>query len=582
MGDSLPERGTRNQEQRTKNDFFMTDLIIHQPIDGIRMWNNARTYFDQKELEELAASLLETKGAQQYPVGFLTDGTGSEVALLMGERRWRAYRILRDKGHADYAALPVRIVAQPSEKDAYKWSLIENLQRVNLRPSETAEWVARMLDLEDEETGRKVWTMESLGEDLGKDKGYIDELMQMRRAPLTVREAVDAGACAVRIGRMIGSLPQEMREGAAAEIVFGPMGCMTVAAAQDWISTHYRRDLRRADFATDQVGLDGKPACVRCEWWGGNRADVGGKNAVHSCLNPACFAAKQRAAVAASVEEEQVIEPEAAEGMWEVHTGRLAPSSGYVDLEEKPSPLMLADGGRGGAVVPSWGEILEGSGVAPMVTWDPRGARRSLVETGEALRAAGQSKWGALFRDGVVNEYLSPEERAAERKARAAGDAEHRAAVSEGLCELARGLRVGTQELDEVIAAAARVALEDLCKGEDLALVAEVLGVKMGEGRTLEHLENAVGAMRGAELGAAMVTVLLARRVRYEGFAPLIQEDGAPLAELCRMAGFDAGAWHRQARRRRNAAERAGRDKAMEDAKGKAQRAIGNRATKRE
>jgi ParB-like chromosome segregation protein Spo0J len=64
------------------------------------MWRNARKTFDQEKLEELATSLLDSGEAHHAPVGFLvTDEPGTEIALVMGERRWRAYRLLRDRGH---------------------------------------------------------------------------------------------------------------------------------------------------------------------------------------------------------------------------------------------------------------------------------------------------------------------------------------------------------------------------------------------------------------------------------------------------------------------------------------------------
>jgi len=110
-----------------------------------------------------------------------------------------------------------------------------------------------------------------------------------------------------------------------------------------------------------------------------------------------------------------------------------------------------------------------------------------------------------------------------------------------------------------VVEASARVALEAMCKGEDLAMLAEVLGAEGSDARTAEMLSVALSGMDGPDLGAALAMVLLVRRVRYEGFACLVQEEGAPMSELCRMGGFDAAAWSRAVKRRKGAAERGAR-----------------------
>jgi hypothetical protein len=286
---------------------------------------------------------------------------------------------------------------------------------------------------------------------------------------------------------------------------------------------------------------------------------VGGKNAVHVCLNPACFSRKQRAASVAAMEgPARILADEEAREIFESHSGRVAAESGFVDLAESPSPLMLADGSRSGVVIPKWGELLRDAGVEVCVAWDGNGARRTMVESAVAIRAAVSSRWGTLFREGVANEFLSPTERAADRQAKAAGDREWRAAISEGLCELHRGLQAAS-DWEHVVEASARVALEAMCKGEDLAMLAEVLGVEGSDARTAEMLSVALSGLDGPQLGAALALVLLVRRVRYEGFACLVQEEGAPMSELCRMAGFDAVAWTRGVTRRKSAAERGAR-----------------------
>jgi hypothetical protein len=227
-------------------------------------------------------------------VGFLEDPEdGTTVKLFMGERRLRAHRMLRDRGHEQFAMMAVSIRPQPTEAQLHKWSLAENLQRVDLRPSETGEELSRMLGMEDEMSGQSLWTMRSLAEEIGKPVSWVSLAMMLVKAPDSVRSAVDEGDCAMEVGALVGILPAALREGAAAEMVHGPMGPMKRDQARVWVGERYRRDLRKAEFSVEESGLAGKPACVRCEWWGGGRTDVEGRNASTVCLNPACFLEKQ-------------------------------------------------------------------------------------------------------------------------------------------------------------------------------------------------------------------------------------------------------------------------------------------------
>lgn len=525
------------------------------------MWRNARKHFDQGELDELAASLLDSGEAHHAPVGFLLeDEPGCSVALFMGERRLRAYRMLRDRGYDSFARMAVRVRPRPSEAELCKWGLAENLQRVDLRPSEAGEELCRMLGMVDELSGNALWTMRSLAEEIGKPVSWVSLAMTLTKAPDSVRGAVDEGRCQMEVGALVGTLPAGLREGAALEMVHGPMGAMSREQARMWVGERYRRDLRNAEFSVEESGLAGKPACQRCEWWGGARADVEGKNKSTVCLNPSCFLEKQREAVVKRATEagaQLTLWDEVAEGrgIWEAHSGRLAPDAGYVEMSERPSPQMLDSECAAGVVMPTWETILRDSGVVRKVAFDPMGQVRELVRTGEALRAASGSSWGNLFRDGAVAGYLSPEERAAERAVRAAADREAAEVLLEGLSELRSGLLV-VSPLSLVLGQSLGYVLESLLKSEDVALLAQVLGAP---GKSVAAIEEAMVAPEGPAAEVVLVLALLVRRLRYEGFAMMLEDEDSPVAKLAKLAKFDAGHWHKRQKKRREAAGLAAR-----------------------
>lgn len=86
-----------------------------------------RRSFDQKALEQLAASIRE-HGILQPIVVVVKAGSYTIVA---GERRWRAAKL------AELDKIPA-IVRTLSDQHKLELSLIENLQRRNLNPLETA------------------------------------------------------------------------------------------------------------------------------------------------------------------------------------------------------------------------------------------------------------------------------------------------------------------------------------------------------------------------------------------------------------------------------------------------------------
>lgn len=559
-----------NEELMVMTERTTGTELRYFPLEEVRMWRNARKYFDQVELEGLAASLLDSGEAHQPPVGFLLeDEPGFSVALFMGERRLRAYKMLRDRGHDAFARIEVKVRPRPTEAELCKWGLAENLQRVDLRPSEAGEELCRMLGMVDEMSGNALWTMRSLAEEIGKPVSWVSLAMTLTKAPESVRVAVDEKRCQMEVGALVGTLPPGLREGAALEMVHGPMGAMSREQARMWVGERYRRDLRNAVFSVEESGLADKPACNRCEWWGGARADVEGKNKSTVCLNPSCFLEKQRDAVVKRAEEQGLqltLWDEVTEGpgIWEAHSGRLAPDAGYVELSERPSPQMLDSEVSTGVVMPTWETILRDSGVVAKVAFDPMGQRRELVRTGEALRAAAGSSWGSLFRDGAVAGYLSPEERAAERAVRAVGDRESAEVLLEGLAELRSGLLV-CSPLSLVLGESLRYVLTTLLKGEDVALLASVLGAP---GKSVAAIEEGM-VTNETPVEVVLMLALLVRRMRYEGFAMMLEDDESPLDAVAKLAKFDAGHWHKRQKKRREAAQLAAR----QEEEGKMQRA---------
>lgn len=125
-----------------------------------------RRIFDEDGLAELTDS-IRRRGVIQ-PLILRPTPLGDYV-IIAGERRWRASRA------AGLTQVPA-IIREPDEQEAAVIALIENIQRQDLNPVETAEGCRKLM----EEHGL---TQEQLAEELGKPRSAVANLLRMLSLP---------------------------------------------------------------------------------------------------------------------------------------------------------------------------------------------------------------------------------------------------------------------------------------------------------------------------------------------------------------------------------------------------------------
>jgi ParB family chromosome partitioning protein len=128
-----------------------------------------RTSFNADGLEELAASIRANGIIQPIIVRRM----GDSYQIVAGERRWRAARI------AELEEVPV-VVQDVADRAMLEVALIENIQREDLNPIETAhafERLSRDLGLSQEEIGRRT----------GKDRTSIANIVRLLKLPKEVQ-----------------------------------------------------------------------------------------------------------------------------------------------------------------------------------------------------------------------------------------------------------------------------------------------------------------------------------------------------------------------------------------------------------
>ena len=132
-----------------------------------------RRVFSEEGLEDLARSIAEIGVIQPLIVRSRAEGMYEIVA---GERRWRAARM------AGTTTIPV-IVRKLSDSESLEIALIENLQRENLNPLDTAEAYDILVK-------KFSYTHEALAKRIGKERSNITNHLRLLHLPDSVKEHV--------------------------------------------------------------------------------------------------------------------------------------------------------------------------------------------------------------------------------------------------------------------------------------------------------------------------------------------------------------------------------------------------------
>jgi ParB family chromosome partitioning protein len=134
-----------------------------------------RRHFEPKALAELAQSIKSDGIIQPLVVR----RRGEQYELIAGERRWRAAQL------AGLPNVPVYVQETPDDR-MLEVALIENIQREDLNPMETAAAFEKLND----ELGL---SHEEIGQRTGKDRATVSNFIRLLQLPGPVQEMVAEG-----------------------------------------------------------------------------------------------------------------------------------------------------------------------------------------------------------------------------------------------------------------------------------------------------------------------------------------------------------------------------------------------------
>jgi len=170
------------------------------PIDSIDPNpTQPRRAFQADRLAELAQSIRSNGIVQPLVVRKV----GDRYQLVAGERRWRAARL------AGLTDVPI-VVREISDDHLLEVTLIENIQREDLNPIETATAFERL--------GREFnLNAEQIGERTGKDRTTILNFQRLLQLPNDLQQLIAERRLSAGHGRCLLSLPTEELQREAAE-----------------------------------------------------------------------------------------------------------------------------------------------------------------------------------------------------------------------------------------------------------------------------------------------------------------------------------------------------------------------------
>jgi len=193
---SLPARGPRAFGLGRGLDALIPGTsdearVLDLPLDRIeRSPNQPRADFDEGLLGELAASIAVHGVLQPVIVRNLVDGG---YQLIAGERRLRAARL------AGLETIPAVVRDASEGTDSLELALIENLQRADLNPIETALAYHELID-------RFGLTHEAVARQVGKSRVAVSNSLRLLDLAPETRQAITDGRISEGHGRALAAI----------------------------------------------------------------------------------------------------------------------------------------------------------------------------------------------------------------------------------------------------------------------------------------------------------------------------------------------------------------------------------------
>ncbi|WP_341829262.1 ParB/RepB/Spo0J family partition protein [Thiomicrorhabdus marina] len=183
--------GAKQKSEKNVSDLRIEKIAISQLQPG---QYQPRQQFDDEALSELADSIKVQGVVQPIVVRPLQD---DQYEIIAGERRWRASKL------AGLETVPV-VIRQADGQATLAMALIENIQRENLNPIETAIGLKRLLE-------EFELTQQEVAEAVGRSRSAVSNLLRLLKLPQAIQSALHDGQISMGHARCVISMPEPIQ-----------------------------------------------------------------------------------------------------------------------------------------------------------------------------------------------------------------------------------------------------------------------------------------------------------------------------------------------------------------------------------
>ena len=212
------------------------------PIEKIfRDETQPRKEFNKDKIEELSQSIKKNGLIQPLIV---TKRDLDTFSLVAGERRWRAAQ------SADLKVLPALLLPDDLDKDEI--SLIENIQREDLKVSEEAKAYQHLIE-------KNNYTHETLSNVVGKSRSHITNLLRILDLDDFFFDLLNSGKISMGHARaLIGKTPNDFDELTLKQIASGNTSVRDLEKNKRQKSMHDPNLIKEENILSETIGFKTK------------------------------------------------------------------------------------------------------------------------------------------------------------------------------------------------------------------------------------------------------------------------------------------------------------------------------------
>ena len=487
--------------------------VLSIPISKIEISNNYRKKIG--DLTELAAS-IQLHGVQQ-PILVRVKGKGFQ--LVYGQRR-----ILGSK-EVGLTHIPAQVAEEMDDAKFYELQMIENGQREDVHPLETAEGYERWLA----ETKK---SKDELAERVGKSRSSVYGALKLLELCPEGRTAFYDGVLTASTALYVARIPHPKLQAEAVKELRsyfqGDKEPMSARDVQHLVHRRYMLELKAAPFDKKDAALvPASGPCTTCPKRSGNCKELfPDVKSEDVCTDTQCFTSKVDANWSqekrkAAEKDWKVLPAKEAEGVF-YYDGQLAYNAPYVALSSK---CEGDDQGR------TYRQLLKGVDLPVVLAQDKEGrAHQLLPKAGLAglLKSAGRDFGSKPKR---TDNDVSPAQKQEREKRERLGEVKA-AVVNEVLAQLIPA--VGARGLD---AAVLRLIIDMMLDSyTDLQPVAD------RRNHDVDQLLDLLKTMEAPQLLGVLFEMGLGDRAA----SPYVEGYGKHLETACALFSIDLAAIHKR------------------------------------